>query len=68
MKRFVLAGIIAFLACNEPNRSSNSSTDADAADSMPIVKPPVHDTSGVMTTPPINDSNVVRPDTSVKSK
>ena len=32
------------------------------ADSMPIVIPPISDSSGVLKTPPVNDPNVILPD------
>jgi hypothetical protein len=55
--------LMALIACNEPNNSSSV-----AGDTMPTVKPEVKDTSRVITTSPTGDSNIVKPDSSVKSK
>ena len=52
-----------FCACNGSNQSEVSTKDT-----MPVIKPEVNDTSGVVTPPPTGDSNVIHPDTSVKSK
>jgi hypothetical protein len=73
MKPYIIILLAVFTACNEPNKSSNSNQSSSdtigiTSDTMPVIKPPVHDTSGVVTTPPVNDSNVVRPDSSVKPK
>jgi len=73
MKILVLLIIFVAAACNEPNKSSNtnfgsSDTTGLSGDTMPVIKPPAHDTSSVVTTPPVNDSNVVRPDSTVKPK
>lgn len=59
-----LALIIVFtLACNEPNQSETKSLDT-----MPVIKPVITDTTGVITTPPTGDSMAVHPDSSEKSK
>jgi len=62
MKRLIFSTAIcaAFFgtACNE--QQSGEARDGDTLPS--VVVPPPHDTSAVKTTPPINDSNVVNPD------
>lgn len=37
-------------------------------DSMPVVKPLIKDSSAIITTPPVNDDNVIVPDTNNRSK
>lgn len=61
--KYVAFVLMTFIACNEPNNSSRVS-----GDTMPIIKPEVRDTTRVLTPPPTGDSNVVKPDSSVKSK
>jgi hypothetical protein len=59
--------VIFALSCNskDTNNFAVDSTHADPiSDSMPVLKPPITDTSGIITTPPINDDNVILPDTS----
>lgn len=68
MKSLLLFFIAGAVACNEPNNSNGSSTTETAGDTMPTMKPDVTDTTRVVTPPPTGDSNVVRPDTTVKSK
>ncbi len=51
------------IACNEPNKSGTVRPD-----SIPTIKPDTLDTSRVITPPPTGDSNVVYPDSAVKSK
>jgi len=63
MKNY-LALIIAFMiACNEP-----STSESDSLDSMPVIKPSITDTSGVITPPPTGDSMAVHPDSSLESR
>jgi hypothetical protein len=56
------------------NNDRNKTPVADTAkihstiDSMPVVKPPITDSSAIIITPPANDNNVIIPDTSKKSK
>ena len=55
---------------NTPSDDSISAKDTllkDEVDSMPVLKPHVHD-SAVLITPPVNDSNVVVPDSNSRSK
>jgi hypothetical protein len=64
MKILLAIGISATaIACNEPNKS-----ETVRPDSIPTIKPDTLDTSRVITPPPTGDSNVVYPDSSVKSK
>lgn len=66
MRSCLFVFLMAALACNEPNKSGN---DNEASpDTMPTVQPEMNDTSRVVTPPPTGDSNVVHPDTSIKSK
>ena len=38
------------------------------ADTMPVVHPQNMDSSSIITTPPVNDSNAIMPDSAIKNK
>ena len=63
MKKIAKFLVIAACSCGD-----SSSSQHETADSMPVVKPPVHDTSRVITPPPTGDSNVIYPDSSVDAR
>ena len=63
MKYLMGITLITVFSCNDPG-----SSETVRPDSIPTVKPETLDTSRVITPPPTGDSNVVYPDSSVKSK
>ena len=53
------------IACNTGKSKmpqNDTGKTSSGVDSMPIVNPPVKDSS-ILVTPPVNDSNVIKPDT-----
>ena len=48
--------------------NSNDTTVTKGADSMPVIKPRVTDTGGTVITPPVNDNNVIVPDSAIKKQ
>ena len=70
MKRnflIIFSLFITFFACNTtPGKNDNADTTLliTPLDSMPVVVPPISDTTGIMKTPPVNDRNVILPDSS----
>lgn len=61
MKNYLAFIILFAIACNDPD-----SSESGRLDSMPVVKPEITDTSGVITPPPTGDSMAVHPDSSHK--
>ena len=53
------------IACNTGKSKipQNDTVKTSGVDSMPVVKPAVKDSSSILVTPPVNDSNVIKPDT-----
>ena len=50
-------------------KESRDTTGAPAtADTMPVMHPPNMDSSSIITTPPVNDSNAILPDSAIKNK
>jgi hypothetical protein len=62
--------ILQVAACKSNNNNNETTVDSTHAgnvvDSMPVVNTPVTDSSAIITTPPVNDNNVVNPDTTKK--
>ncbi len=59
----LLLTISSLLSCN--GTATTSSTDSATKapfDSMPIIKPNISDSAGIITTPPVNDHNNIIPD------
>jgi hypothetical protein len=56
--------------CTGSTTHGNTDTAGSPAttDTMPVVHPQNMDSSSIIKTPPVNDSNVVKPDSAVKSK
>ena len=55
----------ALLACNGSSKTSaTDSLKTAPMDSMPIIKPPIADSSAIIKTPPVNDNNNIIPDSS----
>ena len=56
---------ITLSSCNSGSDASNKTDStflSSPADSMPILIPPITDSSGVLKTPSVNDPNVILPD------
>jgi hypothetical protein len=63
--------LVAFAnGCRGGETKVNTDTAGTPAttDTMPIVHPQNMDSSSIIKTPPVNDSNVVKPDSTVKNK
>jgi hypothetical protein len=62
--------ILQIVACNTNSNDTTTVEDSTqpgaVTDSMPVVNTPITDSSAIITTPRINDDNVVNPDTSKK--
>ena len=61
-----LSALIILLEKNTTGKSKipqNNTVKTSGVDSMPVVKPAVKDSSSILVTPPVNDSNVIKPDT-----
>lgn len=75
MKKFthviIFSGFLFALGCNPGKReatTADSSQGPSGMDTMPVVHPEHLDTSGTIKTPPVNDNNVIVPDTNAGSK
>jgi hypothetical protein len=58
--------ILNSIACNTGKNNmpqNDTGKTSSGVDSMPVVKPPVKDSGSILVTPPVNDSNVIKPDT-----
>jgi hypothetical protein len=47
-----------------PDEHVNS--DSTSFDTLGVIKPAIPDSSGVITTPPVKDSNAIMPDSAIK--
>jgi hypothetical protein len=69
-KKLSSAGVAAVLILLSCNNTANETDVTDSpnigsvVDTMPVIKPQVTDSSGIIKTPSVNDNNVVNPDTS----
>jgi len=56
--------------CTGADTKENKDTAATPAiaDTMPVAHPQNMDSSSIITTPPVNDSNVIMPDSAIKNK
>ena len=62
---FSTALFLVMISCN----NSEQQGTAEGSDSIPgVVVPPAHDTQSVITTPPVNDSNSIMPDSAGTSR
>jgi len=58
---------LTFMACNgnaDTGNSADSSKGSSAVVTMPVLHPDNFGSSGTIKTPPVNDDNVIIPDTS----
>lgn len=63
--------MLSITACNSGRNKlppADTGKTSSGIDSMPIVTPPVKDSSSVIITPPTGDSNIVKPDTNNNRK
>lgn len=63
--------LVGAVACNSNGGNAtnrDTSNPQSVVDSMPVVKPPVTDSSAIFKTPPVNDNNVIMPDSFRKNK
>jgi hypothetical protein len=61
--------VLSSTGCNSSeNNATNGTANPESADSMPVVRPHTTDSGSIMTTPPVNDNNVVNPDTTQKNQ
>lgn len=71
MKRMLIisSSVLLFMLAGCNGQGSNSKQDSlvnGGPDSMPVVQPPITDSGSTIITPPVNDNNVVVPDTTIK--
>ncbi len=65
----ITAFVFAMCACNGPNDPANTDSILPShRDSMPVLKLPLNDTNSAVITPPVNDPNVVNPDTNNRQR
>jgi hypothetical protein len=59
----LLLAINSLFSCNgSATTSASDSVTKAPMDSMPVIKPNISDTAGIITTPPVNDHNNIIPD------
>jgi hypothetical protein len=58
--------LTAVASCQSNGTQTQASDSTLVSDSMPAVQPPLQDSSGLIHTPPINDSNAILPDSAIK--
>lgn len=78
INKYAGASLIAFsffvfqiIACDNVKTKTeiaDSTNNSSGVDSMPVVKMPITDSSSIIITPPVNDSNVKIPDTSNRKR
>jgi len=65
----IILSTVYFGSCTGGETKGNTDSAAPATtDTMPVVHPQSLDSSSIIKTPPVNDSNVIRPDSTVKNK
>jgi len=66
----ILLLVILINGCTGGETKGNTDTTGTPAtmDTMPVAHPGNMDSSSIIKTPPVNDSNVVKPDSAVKNK
>ncbi len=63
VRTIILLLTISTFSCNGSATTSPTDSATKAPmDSMPVLKPNISDTAGIMTTPPVNDHNNIIPD------
>ncbi len=64
--------LLAVLASRCTGSTTHGNTDTvgtpATTDSMPVVHPQNMDSSSIIKTPPVNDSNAIMPDSAIKNK
>ncbi len=75
MKKFIhviiFSGFLFAFGCNPGKRDATTADSLQvpsATDTMPVLHPGHFDTSGTIKTPPVNDNNVIVPDTNAGSE
>jgi hypothetical protein len=68
---FILLSVVFTTGCTGggTTKEDNDTTGVPVTeDTMPVVHPQNMDSSSIITTPPVNDSNAIMPDSAIKNK
>jgi hypothetical protein len=62
----ITAAILVLASCQNSSTNTSVNDSTKVADTMPVLKPPIQESSGIIHTPPIHDSNAIMPDSAIK--